>query len=168
MSINEILASEKYYRKTKKHLARMKRWIKENSSEGEDPDYRRFPMHKKGELILILTPDLYTPEIDSWPKSTNHVSRYPFRNVEFLQNTIAEVIGYSDIPYYDPWEADMKLKCIDDKVRFMDASPDEQNPEFIFVPHPRAFEQFQEFIKYYAANKHEERVRKLLEKKMKS
>lgn len=165
MEKDEILSSEKYYRKTRKHFKRMEKWLQEFYLYDEKPDYRSFPMHKKGDLILILKPEhLYIPEIDPWPNLTNHVSRHYFNNVDFLKITAAEVIGYSDIPYYDPWEKDMKLRCIDDKVRYMDATPDEKNPDFIFVPHLKALEQFQEFIKYYAEGENEAKAKRLLKK----
>ena len=163
MEIKEILLSKKYCGKTKRQIRELEKWIKEDSFNGK-PDGRDFPMHKKGDLILILNAEsLYTPEIDSWPHSTNHVSRHPFENVGFLKNTIAQVIGYSDIPYYDPWEADMKINCIDEKVRFIDASTFEERPNFIFVPHPESLEKFEHFMQYYVGEQ-KNKVKMLLEK----
>lgn len=83
------------------------------------------------------------------------------------KNTIAEVIGYSDIPYYCPWEADMKLKCIDDKIRFMDASPDEESPDFIFVPHPEELDEFEKFMEHYVGEERKSEVKRLLKKEFK-
>lgn len=168
MEWQKILASEKYRRATKRQLRELENRLIEHSFPDGEPDYRSFPMHKKGDLILILKPEgLYTPEIDPWPNITHHVSRHSFKNVDFLKNTIAEVIGYSDIYYSGPMEADMKLKCIDDEVRFMDAFPDEENPDFIFVPHPKDLDDFEKFMEHYVGKERKSEVKRLLKREFK-
>lgn len=59
-------------------------------------------------------------------------------------------MGVSGIPYYCPWEDDVKLLGIDGKSYYIDSNSE----SIIFIPHPKLYSQFMEKYKIYAEDMH--------------
>jgi len=136
-------------KRTKQYQSKLEKWIEERmDAHTGKPDYRDFPTNKKKDILLILKPtELYTPYIKN--REYSWVGYERFKKVGHLKNTSAEVLGFGDIRYYCPWEYDLKIKCIDNKMRYTGAySPGLQICDFVFIPHPKELESFKSIMKH--------------------
>jgi len=122
-------------RRSKEYIQELKGWVEDNIHG--DLDIRSFPQNQEGDIVLITcTRGFYIPYIDFG----HHVSIKEVRAQKKLELTVAKVLGDSGINYYDPLENDLKLMCIDSKIRYLSAV--DAGGNYIFLPHPKTFIDF--------------------------
>jgi|TARA_Y100000034_G_C6884219_1_gene405757 hypothetical protein len=127
---------------TNRYIERLNEWTHGGH------DRRDFPHNAEQDIILILNPDsLYIPDSGYMTDPLGFVRQDYCKekeSVDSLKNSAAEVTGFSPFNYYNPWEADLKLKCVDENERYFGAG--NAGSDFIFVPHPKMFKIFRKLI----------------------
>ncbi|MBR9692209.1 hypothetical protein GOV06_05495 [Candidatus Woesearchaeota archaeon] len=140
-------------KRTEEYLLELRKWVDfDREKKGyldsdldDKPDSRDFPFNSDEDIILIIkAQELYIPDACEAFMCVDYNRCSEEENVDFLEKTVAEVLGFSDIDYYAPWEEDLELKCKDGESRYLHAIG--AGGTFTFIPHPSKFDAYKEFI----------------------
>ena len=136
--------------RTKAYLDKLQKWSS-GPQVGNAPDSRYFPNNEVGDMVLVLNASrFYNHPI----AESSFVNRTQFlSHLDHLVGSMAQVIGFSDINYYDPWDLDLQLTFDDETVLYVDAwEPAHRSDIFTFIPHPDCFEEYTSILKYLSKN----------------